>query len=211
MTFTQAKHYRMAAKIFKAVLKYYPNAQFYETIQGSEQAVIVAHWFDIDEAAGKHRAEAIQKAMEKFLVRAHFEDEVAECDKCGTAVEMQPTHWGWQPDFIQSEDADLICRDCVEQADEDDLEDMLQSYINVVSAVPDWVKKDLQRLGFVCLEDDEMACARFESGFHPHQTDDPHKVAKHIREELPDHDFAIAINSVGQFDVNWSVWIRNPQ
>ena len=210
---TQQKHYEMAHSIFGVIQeKYYENAELYLSFEGQDQAVIVAHWFRVDELAGKKKAEAITDALGKFQIRTAFEDEVAECDMCGTAVEIQPTHYGWQPNWIyDKEEMEYICRHCVEQADADELEDYIESFKCELRAVPDWMAKDLQRIGFVCMEDDALACARFESGWHPHQTDDPNKVAKEIEEKLPHHDYVFKLNSVGQFDVNYSVFIRNRQ
>mgnify|MGYP000249887354 CR=1 FL=1 len=206
---TQDKHYEMADKIFNVVAKYYPDAELYTSIEGKEQALIVAHWFRLDEAIGnKWKAEAIGAAMEKFDVVSAFEDEIERCDICATAVETQPTSWSWQPNFIRDEHMELLCRNCVEAMDEEELEDVIAHFSCAVKALPDWMKKQLDRIGFVCLENDDMACARFESGFFPGQNDDPERVAEDLDEKLPHHEYVFVLNSVGQFDMDWSVWVR---
>ena len=67
--------------------------------------------------------------------------------------------------------------------------------------------KDAWRLRFVCYSPDEY-CKVFETGWHPGQDDDPKKVAKEIERELPGYDYIFRVNNVGQFDCEWSVWLR---
>lgn len=209
MEVTQEKHYKMANKIFNVIRKYSPNAQFFDTFEGQEQAVIVTHWFDLaDELHNKKKSEALNSALEKFEIQRAFEDEVQACDHCGTAVNVQPTSWMWQPEYVRTDCMELICRDCMEQGDNDLLENTIKPYIGVVSVLPSWMKNQLGRLGFVCLENENVACARFESGFHPGQDDDPHTKVKQLKTHLPFHEFVFVLNSTEQFCVNWSIYVR---
>ena len=69
----------------------------------------------------------------------------------------------------------------------------------------------LEAEGFKCREKEESYCERFETGFHPGQNDDPRDVEKWLQKEMPEHEFIFVINSSGQFDVKWSVYIRKEE
>lgn len=40
-------------------------------------------------------------------------------------------------------------------------------------ALPYWMQPLLEKVGFKCLETEEEYCARFETGFHTGQNDEP--------------------------------------
>lgn len=53
-----------------------------------------------------------------------------------------------------------------------------------------------------------MNCKVFLIGLHPGQNADPCEVTKNIETNLPGFDYLFKLNSVGQFDCAWSVFIR---
>jgi len=135
--------------------------------------------------------------------------------------EQDPLHYGWEPQFIKAmlyEPGDFlayICRDCVERVEDEEIlrEDYIADYIystnnkpiERIAALPDWCIPIIKKMGYKCLEDD-MTCARFETGFHPGQTDDPQTVAQWMEENLPGHEYMFVITERGQFDVHWTVF-----
>ena len=136
-------------------------------------------------------------------IQFDWDDEWVGCSDCGNAVRTSPTHYGWTPSYMWLND-EPICYNHYE----DYAEDIIDFYKNETNkAVYREFYPILEKAGFVCYSPDEY-CQKFETGFHPGQTDDPKKVAKDIQENLPDYDFIFKIDSVGQFDVSWSVFLR---
>ena len=107
----------------------------------------------------------------------------------------------WASDF------EIICHEHYEEY----AEDIIEYYKNETDKA---VNRDffpiMEKEGFVCYSPDEY-CQRFETGWHPGQNDDPKKIAKDIEEQLPGYDYIFKIDSVGQFDVDWSVYLRKAE
>lgn len=52
---------------------------------------------------------------------------------------------------------------------------------------------------------------RYESGFHPHQTDDPKVILTEIRAAQGDDvEVVFLLDATGQFDVEFSAYYRSP-
>lgn len=66
----------------------------------------------------------------------------------------------------------------------------------------------LIELGFEFWPDDETF---FETGWHPHQTDEPMDVIARARQTHPDDQYIIWVSGVGQFDARWKILHRAPQ
>ena len=49
----------------------------------------------------------------------------------------------------------------------------------------------------------------FESGFYPGQNNDPKKILAEYRAKFPDKEFLFQIPSVGQFDIEFTIWGRD--
>lgn len=133
-------------------------------------------------------------------------DEWTRCTECGRAVRISPDSYGWVPSYLQ-DDCDLWCHECVKEWPEDWVED---SYMNNSNrALLDWFPNQvLENMGFHCFGDDDY-CNRYETGWHPGQTDDPTGVVKHLKEVIPHpFDYVFQISDKGQFDLKWHVWIR---
>jgi hypothetical protein len=103
-------------------------------------------------------------------------------------------------------DSEIICRDCIHEF----LEEAVDEYKNKTTrALPSWIQEQVEKLGFICLADEEEYCARFETGFHPGQNDTPEKAIKLAKEILPyKFDYLFLITGRGQFDINWTILIR---
>ncbi|MFA5049244.1 MAG: hypothetical protein WC516_09535 [Patescibacteria group bacterium] len=138
------------------------------------------------------------------LIQFDWDDEWTMCGECYKAVRTVPTHYGWTPSYMWASDCDVICHNHYE----DYKDDIIEYYKNETNKA---VNRDffpiLEKNGFVCYSPDEY-CQKFETGFHPHQTDNPRKVVKDIEENLPGWDYIFKIDSVGQFDISWSVFLR---
>jgi hypothetical protein len=132
-------------------------------------------------------------------------DEWSHCTQCYKAIRTSPDCYAWLPAYLE-DDYDRYCRDCVD----DDPESWIESYMNTTNrALMDWFDtKHLKEAGFHCFEDDDY-CKRFETGFHPGQTDDPAEAVKAVKDVVPyEFDYIFQITGRGQFDMYWSMWIR---
>ncbi len=161
--------------------------------------MICANW-------NKKKLRRILNWGEKYFqgeIQFEWDDEWTMCVECNKAVRSHADSYGWSPSFLWLND-DIICHNHYE----DYVEDIIEYYKNDTSkAVHSDFFPLLKKAGFICYSPDEY-CQRFETGFHPHQTDDPAKVAKDIQENLPGYDYIFKIDSVGQFDISWSVFLR---
>lgn len=133
-----------------------------------------------------------------------WDDEWTLCDCCYRAIRTKADSYGWEPSLILTSECETVCHECVA----DNIDDAIENYINNASAtLPSWMFKYLDNLGFICYSPDEY-CQKFETGFYPGQNDNPKDIAKDIEDNLPGYDYIFRINSCGQFDISWSVYIR---
>ena len=110
-----------------------------------------------------------------------------------------------------------ISRQCIEE--NQDYDEVIKDYINSHKrAVPNWMVEHLESIGFQCMDDeDSESCQIFANGWHRGQTDDPKEILDSLKKEVGEKWFdenmqaIFAINSVGQFDVYFSLFVRkNP-
>ena len=144
-------------------------------------------------------------------VSKEWDDEWTSCGECGKAIRTNPDSYSWEPNFVQS-DYGLVCADC---ASEDDLAD----YTNTTDrAIPSWMHDIANKAGFVCAFDDPylfVSCKRFQTGFHPGQNDTPQEALQELYDLCEGkeffkkkYDYLFAITDKGQFDISWTVLIR---
>ena len=133
-----------------------------------------------------------------------WSDEWTNCSECYKAIRTSPDSYGWLPSYLWTSDCSIACVECYEKCKED----IIEFYKNLTNkAITPEFYPFLESAGFICYSPDEY-CKIFETGWHPGQNDDPRKVAKDIEKELPDYDYIFKIDSSGQFDISWSVYLR---
>lgn len=134
----------------------------------------------------------IGKLIEALDGATEWSDEWTACE-CGGAVRTQPDSHCWKPSFVMG-DGEILCRDCAEE----DAADYVDSFLLNNTNRADTFDINLETLGFEPAEEGEH-------GFHPGQNDQPADMI----ENVPDgYDFAFQLESVGQFDCSFSMWIR---
>lgn len=138
-----------------------------------------------------------------FNIELGWCDEWMSCSECGKAVREKADSYGWQPSWAWTSDCSIACVECYENC----ITDIIDCYVNDTHALPADIYPLIEKEGFVCYSPDEY-CQVFETGWHPGQDADPQEIAKDIEEQLPDHEYIFKLDSVGQFDVSWSVFIR---
>ena len=191
------------------------NIEYGVDANNPDQAVIIANWNNIPDKLGQW--------FEDLGAEAWWSDQFGRCDHCGNFIDENPTHYGWEPPWIWvGEGYDVyeqVCRRCVEEdfTEEEDVEEQFGAYIynyhhGVAArarAIPSWSVKLFENTGWNCWSEYmEDHCERYETGFHPGQNDDPKKIATEIWKFDPDLRVVFAVDSVGQFDVNWHVLVK---
>jgi hypothetical protein len=130
-----------------------------------------------------------------------FFDEYTTCSDCGSVINTEPTHYGWQPDFYVG-DGFIICGKCF-RSEEDYQEAYLEERINnPKNAINNMIEEEqLVSLGFIKHNNDS-----YESGLHYGQNDNPEEIYDGLSDKY--EEVVFLIDNVGQFDVNYSVWVR---
>ena len=165
----------------------------YEDIQ-----VIAADW---------NYHERIASFIERYfdgIVSLEWSDEWTSCSECNKAVRTSPTSYGWERSYLWTSDCSIACIECYP----DVIDDIIETYKNETNkAVTSDFYQYMEQAGFVCYSPDEY-CKVFETGWHHGQNDNPSDVAKDIESNLSGYDYMFKIDSIGQFDVHWSVFIK---
>lgn len=138
------------------------------------------------------------QGWERF-VEYDYDDSVQPCSECSQVVEISATHYGWQPMYGQFEFASYVCADCVR---EDYAEEYIEQHVNAHRRLLNPYVIDPSEHGWVDLE------LRMETGYHRGQNDNPQAIVEALAPQGIDCLFT---GSVGQFDVIWTVWVREGQ
>lgn len=165
---------------------HYPNSE--------EGELITANWNDLDQ----DKYDQLEDILKKFDIKLDWDDEWDMCCECGCGIRISPTHYGWQPGFIVDCEGFRICRECFEN----DPEEYIEFYReNANAAFHSWAIPTIEKLGY------RESSTEYETGFHPGQTDDPEDI-RQILLSAGIYDFVFVVKSIGQFDVNWTVFIK---
>lgn len=125
-----------------------------------------------------------------------FNDSYRTCTLCESLISMQPDGPGWQPSFFEL-DGEIFCSECVKTENEVSSR-YLEEHLNKNALVNTYL-----------LDPDDYDYVQVPSGFatglHSGQNDSPEKVIEALDEIGVSCLFT---GNVGQFDVNWSVWVN---
>lgn len=143
----------------------------------------------------------VGEQLEKLGCELEWGDEWANCSNCGKLVRTSGNSYGWTPSYaiLQS---DYVCKHCIEH-DKAMLSDYLENLEND-PALADTFNLDLTKHGYKCLFDD------LESGWYGGQNSDPKVIAKSLRDKQV-FRFIFQIDSVGQFDCDFSVFVHEDE
>ena len=136
--------------------------------------------------------------LERAGYAIEWSDEWAIVHETGRAYRTSPDSYGWQPSIVFGEDGYEFCRDDVEDYIDQYIEHLVDSPRHADSFGVNWTKH-----GFTNLN------GTFESGWHPGQNDDPEKILAEYQAKFPDKEFLFQIPSVGQFDIEFTIWGRD--
>ena len=129
-----------------------------------------------------------------------FSDKYTTCGECYGVIRTNPTHYGWTPDYWQSE-CDITCGDCVRS-------DYADEYI-------EWLVEQAAEgvaVGCHLLNPSDYAFSvvaeQLENGLHHGQADDPRTIAAWGNESGLQIVFSVRPS---QFDISFDVWARNAE
>ena len=133
-----------------------------------------------------------------------FDDQYTHCSGCNGLICTTPMYYG-DTGRYQYIECDILCKNCILE----DPEEIIENCLNDSNkAIPDYLTDYIKDQGFVCFSNDDNYCPIYETGFHIGQNDNPKDIEKKIKELKHNYDYLFMINSVGQFDVQWSVFIK---
>lgn len=146
-------------------------------------------------------------ALENIGADIEWCDEWTKCADCYKALRTQPDCYGWTMYGAFWEDG-YVCADCLKEHLADFIE--AEDYINNASkCLMPMFKSDLEALSFSQWEADDPHV--YESGWHVDQDDKPADVLEAIKASNDELEVVFLLNSVGQFDMRWSAYVRTPK
>ena len=176
----------------------------YENPEGG--VIAVGNWNNItryDKEQGKYVVEddtpsRVARLLERIGVDLQWSDEWDTCDECGKLVRTQPDSYGWTKSYVIQNDCEIICLKCIDPVEH--LE-ALEGEDNRANTI-DHIKPEEH--GY------KKVNGTFESGLHSGQTDDPQEIASVLREKGVKR-FLFNVDSVGQFDVHFDLYVHESE
>jgi hypothetical protein len=139
--------------------------------------------------------------LERAGYAIEWSDEWATCQDCDKAVRTSPDSYGWTRSYHIFNECELLCCDCIREDPTSYLEDITD---NPHKALFPSFNIDPTNHEYKLIETD------FENGMHPGQTDDPRKIYERLTKD-GHKSILFAVDSVGQFDVSFSVYAREDE
>lgn len=189
-----------------------PHFEYYHKnsdMEYDDQPLLVGYWW-----VGRNEELRVHNIFEfienNYNVDIDWQDQWAGCIECYGAVRTSPTSYGWEPSYITTEYG-YVCHECCKE----NPEILIKEYKNDINkAVFDWGISLIENEGYKCLENDEMYCERYQSGFHRGMNDTPEKVIKHIEEVMEiEHindmfDYIFVVTETSQFYINFTIFLK---
>jgi hypothetical protein len=140
----------------------------------------------------------VAKLFKRLGIELEWSDEWTDCYQCGKAVRTSPDSYCWQASYCNFE-GELTCHECIEQDPAAYLEDLEGD-----DRKAETMGIDLEANGY------QLAREHFENGLHGGQSASPKKIAKALRKQGITR-FIFRLDSVGQFDAQFSVYVHKNQ
>ena len=142
------------------------------------------------------------------FVHTGYDDDHDYCSECYKWYSTQPDYYGGEPKAIWVSDCDRLCKSCALGYPED-IEEFYNNQYD--RALPAWAIDTIKKLGYFCLDDaNNESCKIYENGLHPGQNDTPADIIKNLEKEgfWDKYDYIFCINSTGQFDCRFSLFVK---
>jgi hypothetical protein len=137
--------------------------------------------------------------LEKMGYSCELEDEWYICGECNKAVRCQPDSYSWQAYYAEYS-GEISCGDCIKKNPE--------WYLELCEGNPNravTLDIDLTKYGYQLYSGDH------EAGWHEGQNADPKKIAKKLVAELGHERYIFKLDYTGQFDIGFSVWVKDSE
>lgn len=160
------------------------------------------HW-DAKEGSAEAKENSFYAGVVKALERVaelEWEDEWTTCSQCGGAIRTQANSYGWQRGYVLL-DGELLCHNCARKEPEAVVESFEGDCRRCITSE---LGLDLASIGWVKLEQE------FEHGLYGGQDADPKKIGAAL-EKRGIGRFVFVLDSVGQFDASFSVWVHGEE
>lgn len=118
------------------------------------------------------------------------------------AYRTNPDSYGWLP-YYAILNGEIVGGDEIE----DDPWEYVEEYLLNNADHACTFKIDLTAFGFTRIGDDRQNT--YETGFHPGQNDDPHKIMADMQAKYPGLDFVFGDLATSQFDAAYSLYVRD--
>ena len=139
----------------------------------------------------------LAEALEKIGVELEWCDEWVTCNRCNKIVRCSGNCYSWVRSYWETEDGEVECIECT-QKDPSSYLEHLEGQDNSAMTID----IDLSKHGYKLVAD------KFESGLYGGQAANPKLIAKALEEQNISR-FIFVIDHVGQFDMDFSVWIHD--
>ena len=187
----------MTIKIdFDKLEKQFPKAYF-DFASGcvepgyDDKPVILANW--------NHVSDKVFDNLEKKGFSCEWSDEWITCDSCYKVFRSSPSSYSWQMSGI-IRDGGALCLECL---DPWEYYQFLENNPKQAVTWPIAEKYSPTEYGYTLVQSD------YENGFHPGQNSDPKEILSGALKQNPNGKFLFVMDGQGQFDIEFSLYIRN--
>ena len=189
---------RMAKQISSAVTFRIEEVQLhYNGYAGDcdEKLIATGNWNDVD---GSTLPSRIQDLFEAMGIETEWSDEWTECSECYGLIRTEPDSYHWVPEYTYIDG--YVCHACLKKDPE--------GYLSSLESCPESANtvKDIDpsEYGYVKFNDGSYRTGY--SGASP----SPSTIAEYMGSRAVDR-YLFHIDSVGQFDCEWSVYVHRDE
>lgn len=180
----------------------YAESGYEDPISG---CIAMGNWNDISKWVEEKRQfvtlddtlPRLAKKLEAMGVELEWSDEWVSCESCGKLFRIVPDSYLWQMSGVV-EEGFCACKYCLNPEDHLRNLENQDRKCNTIKAI------NPEEHGYVCIQED------FEHGLHGGQCADPKAIATVLR-DIGITRFLFNLDSTGQFDISFSVWLHNSE
>lgn len=140
--------------------------------------------------------------FKKMGLDIDWSDEYTGCSNCCGAIRTTHDSYGWQPEYLEI-NYEYYCNDCLDR-NPDLIKEYLQELEGSYNTALNNTHYHPEDYGYVNIQ------GGFENGLYGGQAADPKLIAK-IVEESGVTRYLFRIDDVGQFDMEFSLWVHKSE
>lgn len=167
---------------------------------GDKVGILFANWnpqsFDKEATKEQRLMPRLADVAERAGYEVEWSDEWSTCYDCGKAYRTSPDSYCWQPSYADCDGA-YLCAECLKPAE----------YLESIEGDPQrcntFTHINPSDHGYVLIK-------KMANGWYGGQNDSPEIVARSLRAQGVDR-FVFHLDSVGQFDTHFSVYVHETE